>query len=117
MLHCWKERQQQTRAIISVHLAWAWPANEPCGTSICTLPPILDGIFGPHYCACLKSVTPLEDLAIRWLRWAGFELYTQKATGGQFGFSVAGRRIQGHVDGVINGAPETLGMKFPHSGA
>ena len=55
----------------------------------------------------------LEDLAIRWLRRAGFELYTQKATGGQFGFSVAGGRIQGHVDGVINGAPASLGMNFP----
>ncbi len=55
----------------------------------------------------------MEDLAIRWLRRAGFELYTQKATGGQFGFSVAGGRIQGHVDGVINGAPASLGMNFP----
>ena len=50
---------------------------------------------------------PLEDLAIRWLRGAGFDLYTAKATadGGQFGFSVAGGRIRGHVDGIIAAGP------------
>ena len=55
----------------------------------------------------------LEDLAIRWLRLAGFDLYTRKAQGGQFGFSVAQGRIQGHVDGIVNAAPEELGMRFP----
>ena len=55
----------------------------------------------------------LEDLAIRWLRLAGFDLYTRKADGGQFGFSVAGGRIQGHVDGVINAGPSDLGLRCP----
>ena len=32
----------------------------------------------------------MEDLAIRWLRLAGFDLYTRKQDGEQFGFSVAG---------------------------
>ena len=55
----------------------------------------------------------LEELAIRWLRLAGFELYTQRKGGGQFGFSVADGRIQGHVDGVIAGAPADLDLTFP----
>ncbi len=55
----------------------------------------------------------LEDLAIRWLRMAGFELYTQRNGGGQFGFSVADGRIQGHVDGIVAGAPAELGLAFP----
>ncbi|MFQ5510151.1 MAG: PD-(D/E)XK nuclease family protein [Leptospirillia bacterium] len=55
----------------------------------------------------------LEELAIRWLRLAGFELHTQKANGGQFGFSVAGGRIRGHVDGVLTDGPEALGLTFP----
>ena len=49
-----------------------------------------------------------EDLAIRWLRLAGFDLYTTKGNrpgGEQFGFSVAGGRIRGHVDGILNGGP------------
>ena len=49
-----------------------------------------------------------EDLAIDWLRKAGFDLYTTKGNrsgGEQFGFSVAGGRIRGHVDGIINGGP------------
>ncbi|WP_412057312.1 hypothetical protein [Bartonella sp. DGB2] len=54
-----------------------------------------------------------EDLAISWLRLAGFELFTEKPHGGQFGFSVASGRIRGHVDGIINGAPEALGLTFP----
>ena len=50
-----------------------------------------------------------EDLAIRWLRLAGFDLYTtrgNRAGGEQFGFSVAYGRIRGHVDGIVNGGPE-----------
>lgn len=53
----------------------------------------------------------LEDLAVRWLRGAGFDLYTRKSNrpdGEQFGFAVAGGRIRGHVDGIIAAAPETL---------
>ena len=55
----------------------------------------------------------LEDLAVHWLRMAGFELHNQKADGGQFGFSVAGGRLQGHVDGIITAAPTDLGLSFP----
>ena len=55
----------------------------------------------------------LEDLAIRWLRLAGFDLYTRAKDGGQFGFSVAEGRVQGHLDGVIANAPSELGLTFP----
>lgn len=55
----------------------------------------------------------LEDLAIRWLRAAGIDLVTQKRDGGQFGFSVAGGRIRGHVDGIIADAPAALGLRSP----
>ena len=55
----------------------------------------------------------LEDLAIRWLRAAGIDLVTQKRDGGQFGFSVAGGRIRGHVDGIIADAPAAVGMRTP----
>lgn len=52
-----------------------------------------------------------EDMVIRWLRLAGFELKTGDASGRQFGFSVAGGRLRGHVDGVLVGGPE--GFAFP----
>ena len=58
----------------------------------------------------------LEDLAVRWLRGAGFDLYTRKGNrpdGDQFGFSVAGSRIRGHVDGIIAAAPEALNLNVP----
>ena len=55
----------------------------------------------------------LEDLAVRWLRLAGFDLYTRKAQGGQFGFSVAGGRIRGHVDGILNAGPTDFGLGYP----
>ncbi len=55
----------------------------------------------------------LEDLTIRWLRATGIDLVTQKTDGGQFGFSVAGGRIRGHVDGIIMGAPAALGFRTP----
>lgn len=58
----------------------------------------------------------LEDLAVSWLRAAGFDLYTRKGNrpdGEQFGFSVAGERIRGHVDGVIAGVAPPLSLGVP----
>jgi len=58
----------------------------------------------------------LEDLAVSWLRAAGFDLYTRKGNrpdGEQFGFSVAGGRIRGHVDGVIAGVAPPLSLGVP----
>ncbi|UFN49211.1 hypothetical protein LPC08_00765 [Roseomonas sp. OT10] len=58
----------------------------------------------------------LEDVAVAWLRGAGFDLYTRRGGGEhgeQFGFSVAGGRIRGHVDGVFAGGPAVPGMAFP----
>lgn len=58
----------------------------------------------------------LEDVAVAWLRAAGFDLYTRRGgdvDGEQFGFSVAGGRIRGHVDGVFAGGPTIPGMAFP----
>jgi hypothetical protein len=52
-----------------------------------------------------------EDLVVGWLRAAGFDLRTHNRAGEQFGFSVAGGRIQGHVDGVIVGGPD--GFAYP----
>ena len=53
----------------------------------------------------------MEDCMIVWLREAGFDLRTQKADGGQFGFSDAHGRLRGHIDGVIVGGPE--GFRYP----
>ena len=58
----------------------------------------------------------LEDLAVAWLRATGLDLYTRKGNrtdGGQFGFEVARGRIRGHVDGIIAGGPDHLGLAFP----
>ena len=57
-----------------------------------------------------------EDLAIRWLRMTGFELFTTKGNrpnGDQFGFEAAGGQIQGHVDGIIISGPESINMNYP----
>ncbi|MBF0626160.1 MAG: hypothetical protein HQL82_15300 [Magnetococcales bacterium] len=54
-----------------------------------------------------------EELAIRWLRAAGFNLAVRKKDGDQFGFSVARGRIQGHVDGILAGGPLEVPMGYP----
>ena len=55
-----------------------------------------------------------EELAIKWLRQAGFDLITQKQnTKKQFGFSALNGKIKGHIDGVIIDAPEDLNLTFP----
>jgi len=47
----------------------------------------------------------LEDLVAQWMRTAGFYLVTKNENGEQIGFSTAGGRIQGHVDGIIEKSP------------
>ncbi|MHA1540053.1 MAG: hypothetical protein ACTSXQ_06230 [Alphaproteobacteria bacterium] len=54
-----------------------------------------------------------EDLCIDWLKSAGIILQTCKDDGTQFGFSAAGGRIKGHVDGIVVDAPPSLGFSFP----
>lgn len=53
----------------------------------------------------------IEDNMVAWLRAAGFDLRTRDREGGQFGFSAADGRLQGHADGVIVGGPE--GFAYP----
>ena len=54
----------------------------------------------------------LESAAICWLRDAGFEFLTHP-DGKQFGFSIAGGRIRGHVDGIMAGGPAIPGLALP----
>ena len=53
-----------------------------------------------------------EELSVGWLKLAGFDLRTHKRNGDQFGFTVAGGRIRGHIDGVIVNGPD-LGIPLP----
>jgi hypothetical protein len=53
-----------------------------------------------------------EDLCIRWLRAAGFDLRTRNRSGEQFGFAIADGRIRGHIDGVIIDGPD-VGVAWP----
>ncbi|WP_374293137.1 hypothetical protein [Paenirhodobacter enshiensis] len=72
--------------------------------------------FGGQTLRIFEIGHQLEELAIRWLRAAGLDLYTRKGNrpdGEQFGFSVAGGRIRGHVDGIIAAAPAPRGIGVP----
>jgi len=53
-----------------------------------------------------------ETLSISWLRGAGFDLRTERADGGQFGFEAAGGKLRGHIDGVIVAGPD-VGLRWP----
>jgi hypothetical protein len=53
-----------------------------------------------------------EALSIEWLRAAGFDLRTERRDGGQFGFSAAGGKLRGHIDGVIVAGPD-IGAAWP----
>lgn len=46
-----------------------------------------------------------EDRVAEYLRIAGFYLVTHRKDGGQFGWSVLGGRMKGHIDGVILSGP------------
>ncbi len=49
-----------------------------------------------------------EDMTARELKLAGFDLKTHDKGGEQFGFSVGGGQIRGHIDGVLCGGPVTM---------
>jgi hypothetical protein len=53
-----------------------------------------------------------EVMSVEWLRGAGFDLRTHRRDGGQFGFSAAGGRLRGHIDGVIVAGPD-VGLPWP----
>jgi hypothetical protein len=52
-----------------------------------------------------------EDSMAAWLRQAGFDLRTHKASGEQFGFAALDGKLQGHIDGVIVAGPQ--GFEYP----
>jgi CRISPR/Cas system-associated exonuclease Cas4 (RecB family) len=90
--------------------------GEPCARRLAyeiTHTPV-DG--GMCFCGGLLRIFDaghqLEDLTIGWLQAAGFDLRTRGRDGRQFGFSIAGGRIRGHIDGVIIGGPE-VGLSWP----
>lgn len=50
----------------------------------------------------------IEDAMAGWLRAAGFELKTEGRDGNQFGFSLVDGKLQGHLDGVFVGGPDSF---------
>jgi hypothetical protein len=90
--------------------------GEPCARRLAyevTLTPVDDG---KDFCGRLLRIFDaghqFEDLTIRWLQAAGFDLRTRSHDDRQFGFSVAGGRLRGHVDGVIVAGPD-VGIVWP----
>ena len=71
-----------------------------------------DKVFSGQTLRIFAAGHQFEELSIRWIRAAGFELLTQRRDGGQFGFETAGGRIRGHIDGVIVGGPD-IGITWP----
>jgi hypothetical protein len=68
--------------------------------------------FGAGLLRIFDAGHQFEVLAIRWLQAAGFDLRTRNRHGQQFGFSVAGGRLRGHIDGVIVGGLD-VGITWP----
>jgi hypothetical protein len=90
--------------------------GEPCARRLAyevTLTPVDDG---KEFCGRLLRIFDaghrFEDLTIRWLQAAGFDLRTRGRDGRQYGFSIAGGRVRGHIDGVIVTGPK-VGITWP----
>jgi hypothetical protein len=90
--------------------------GEPCARRLAyevTLTPVDDGKrFGGRLLRIFDAGHQFEDLTIRWLQSAGFDLRTRARDGRQFGFSVAGGRLRGHIDGAIVTGPD-VGIAWP----
>ena len=83
--------------------------GEPCARRLAyevTLTPVDDGKdFDGRLLRIFDAGHQFEDLTIRWLQAAGFDLRTRGRDGRQFGFSIAGGRLRGHIDGVDRRRP------------
>jgi hypothetical protein len=90
--------------------------GEPCSRRLVYeftgTPPDEGKDFDGHSLRIFEAGHVFETLSIRWLRSAGFNLRTTKKDGGQFGFSVAGGKFRGHIDGVIVDGPG-IGISWP----
>lgn len=90
--------------------------GEPCSRRLVyeftNTPPDEDKDFDGHVLRIFEAGHVFEALSIRWLRAAGFDLRTTRRDGGQFGFSAAGGKFRGHIDGVIADGPD-IGIVWP----
>jgi hypothetical protein len=90
--------------------------GEPCARRLAyevTLTPVDEGNeFRGRLLRIFDAGHQFEDLTIRWLQAAGFDLRTRARDGRQFGFSVAGGRLRGHIDGAIVAGPD-VGIVWP----
>jgi hypothetical protein len=90
--------------------------GEPCSRRLVyeftNTPPDEGKDFNGHVLRIFEAGHVFEELSIRWLRGAGFDLRTVKRDGSQFGFSAAGGKFRGHIDGVIVGGPD-IGISWP----
>lgn len=90
--------------------------GEPCLRRLCfeyAGTPVDSGAwFDGRILRVFEAGHRFEDMTIRWLRLAGFDLRNQKRDGSQFGFSAADGRFRGHIDGVIVSGPD-LGVPYP----
>ena len=90
--------------------------GEPCARRLCyelMQVPVDGGAdFSGRMLRIFEAGHRFEEMTIRWLRLAGFDLRTHKRNGEQFGFSAAAGRFGGHIDGVIVGGPD-VGIEYP----
>lgn len=90
--------------------------GEPCARRLCyelmQVLPDAGAEFSGRMLRIFETGHRFEDMTVRWLRLAGFDLCTHNRKGEQFGFSVAGDRFRGHIDGVIVGGPD-VGFEYP----
>ncbi len=90
--------------------------GEPCARRLCfeamAVPIDPDKAFSGRILRVFETGHRFEEMTIRWLRLAGFDLRNARRNGSQFGFSTAGGRFRGHIDGVIVAGPD-LGFPYP----
>jgi hypothetical protein len=90
--------------------------GEPCSRRLVYefsgAPPDEGKDFDGHALRIFAAGHLFEAMAVRWLRGADFDLRTVKRDGSQFGFSAAGGKFRGHIDGVIVAGPEA-GVALP----
>lgn len=107
------KKQKVTDSFQSRGYLGASRIGNPCSRALQYELSSCSGITNPQTLRIFEAGHLFESLIIKWLNFAGVQILTHDGNGNQFGFSAAGGRIAGHIDGVIISAPPELGISCP----
>jgi len=105
-----KRAKQESRQYLGASM-WGDPCDRKLGFMYHKAKP--DADFKPEILRIFDMGHDGESRMAEYIKAAGFKLLTADEDGKQFGFSAAGGKLKGHIDGVILAGPDCVKIAWP----